>query len=193
MPTIFSHAIIGSAFAKLAARESVHSPTVAACALLAMLPDADGLFFGIIPYAHVLGHRGLSHSLLFAVLAGWLTTVFFVWRGWIARDAFWRYAALFAIATASHGVLDAFTSGGLGVAFFAPFDVTRYFFPWRPIPVSPMSAAALLTARGWRVMSGEFVLLWTFAAAAWLWRREVLWRCALAVTAVSAGAWFWMR
>nr|HRC76832.1 rhodanese-like domain-containing protein [Kouleothrix sp.] len=33
-----------------------------------------------------------------------------------------------------HGVLDAMTDGGLGVAFFAPFSATRYFFPFRPIP-----------------------------------------------------------
>ena len=39
---------------------------------------------------------------------------------------------------ASHGVLDALTDGGPGVAFLAPFDDTRYFFPWRPIRVSPL-------------------------------------------------------
>jgi hypothetical protein len=36
------------------------------------------------------------------------------------------------LATASHGVLDATTNGGLGVAFFSPFDNRRYFLPWRP-------------------------------------------------------------
>ena len=41
------------------------------------------------------------------------------------------------LAIASHGLLDAFTDGGLGVAFFAPFDSTRYFFPVTPIEVSP--------------------------------------------------------
>ena len=35
------------------------------------------------------------------------------------------------LSTASHGVLDALTDGGLGVAFFSPFDQTRYFFPFR--------------------------------------------------------------
>jgi hypothetical protein len=25
------------------------------------------------------------------------------------------------------------TNGGLGVAFFSPFDNGRYFLPWRPI------------------------------------------------------------
>lgn len=31
------------------------------------------------------------------------------------------------------------TDGGLGVAFFSPFDNKRYFLPWRPIRVSPIS------------------------------------------------------
>jgi inner membrane protein len=42
-------------------------------------------------------------------------------------------ALCIAVATASHGILDAFTNGGLGVAFFAPFDKTRYFFPVTPM------------------------------------------------------------
>ena len=42
------------------------------------------------------------------------------------------------LVTASHGLLDAFTNGGKGVGFFLPFDTKRYFFPWRPIRVSPI-------------------------------------------------------
>jgi inner membrane protein len=193
MPTIFTHAVIGSAIAKLAARQSPHRHTIIACALLAVLPDVDGLFFGVIPYAHLFGHRGITHSLLFAVVAGLLTTLFFLWRGWIRRVEWLLYSLLFARATASHGVLDALTSGGLGVAFFAPFNTARYFFPFHPIPVSPMTGAALLSARGWRVITGELLLLWTFAAAVWLWDRRVIWRCALAVILLLIGLWGWMR
>ncbi len=193
MPTIFTHAVIGSAVAKLAARPSLHLPTVIACALLAVLPDIDGLFFGVIPYAHTFGHRGFTHSLLFAALSGLLTALCFVWGEWISLDELARYALLFAGATASHGLLDAFTSGGLGVAFFAPFDTSRYFFPFHPIPVSPMSGAALLTARGWRVIASELLMLWTFAAAIWLWDRRVVWRCALAVGGILLGTWAWLR
>ena len=29
-----------------------------------------------------------------------------------------------------------------GCAFFWPFDLTRYFLPWRPIPVAPPPAFA---------------------------------------------------
>lgn len=37
------------------------------------------------------------------------------------------------------------TNGGLGTALSAPFDNTSYFFSWRPIMVSPISAGALFS------------------------------------------------
>jgi inner membrane protein len=122
-----------------------------------------------------------------------LTAAFFIWRGWIQRVEWWLYTLLFARATASHGILDAFTNGGLGVAFFSPFNPTRYFFPVRPIPVSPMSGAALLTSRGWRVIVGELMLLWTFAAAIWLWNRNSIWRCVLSGLCIVIGLCAWAR
>ncbi len=61
---------------------------------------------------------------------------------------------LFACA-ASHGMLDALTNGGLGVAFFSPFEPRRYFFPWRPIAVSPLSVSRFLAGRGLRILAGE--------------------------------------
>jgi inner membrane protein len=81
----------------------------------------------------------------------------------------------FALVTASHGVLDAFTSGGPGVAFFAPFDDTRYFFPWRPIPVSPL-ASRFFSEWGWHVFRTEMLFIWLPLAAIMLlvrqrWRR----------------------
>jgi hypothetical protein len=39
---------------------------------------------------------------------------------------------------ASHALLDTMTDGGLGCALLWPFDLTRYFAPWRPIPVAPI-------------------------------------------------------
>ena len=45
---------------------------------------------------------------------------------------------LAALVLASHGLLDTLTDGGLGIALLWPFDLTRYFAPWNPIPVSPI-------------------------------------------------------
>lgn len=57
---------------------------------------------------------------------------------------------------ASHGLLDAMTDGGLGIALFWPFTPERYFAPWRPLPVAPIGAR-LVSARGLRVMLTELV------------------------------------
>ena len=136
--------------------------------------DVVGFHFGI-QYSDLLGHRGLSHSIVAAVVLG----AALAWAA--ARESKWtpverRKATLaFVLAALSHGVLDGLTDGGLGVAFLAPFDATRYFLPWRPIPVAPIGLASFFSLRGWEVLKGELVVVWlpcllvvtTFAA----WRR----------------------
>jgi inner membrane protein len=67
------------------------------------------------------------------------------------------------------------TDGGLGIAFFAPFDNTRYFFPFHPIKVSPIGLS-FFSARGLDVIWSE--LLWvcipaTIIACAVLFYRNL--------------------
>jgi inner membrane protein len=69
----------------------------------------------------------------------------------------WSYLFL---ATASHGLLDAMTDGGLGVAFFSPFENSRYFLPWRPIVVAPISIRRFFSGRGVEVMKSELLWIW---------------------------------
>jgi len=106
--------------------------------ICSIVPDVDVLgFIWGIEYGHVLGHRGFLHFFSFALILA-LVTVFSgfseVSRG---SKTWWLLILHFILVTASPGVLDAMTNGGLGVAFFSPFDHTRYFFPWTPIVVSP--------------------------------------------------------
>ena len=157
--------------------------------LLPVLPDADALLTPWIPYAHQLGHRGFTHSLLFAALVGAGAAALAV-RG-KRGHSFMKLAIFFAAITASHGLFDAMTNGGLGVAFFAPLDNTRYFLPWRPIPVSPMSAAGLMTSRGLRVI--RFALFWLFAIAAAFWDRRSAPRAVIAALFLIAGAIAWVQ
>jgi inner membrane protein len=141
----------------------------------AVLPDADVLGFGWgIPYGHVLGHRGFTHSIVGAGLIAWLALL-------VARRAslpgsgmrLWSYFALCAL---SHGLLDAMTTGGLGVAFFAPLENGRYFLPWRPIEVSPIDPGRFLSARGLAILANEGAWIGVpclvFATGAWLVRRR---------------------
>jgi len=161
--------------------------------LLPILPDADALLRPWIPYRHPFGHRGFTHSLLFAASVGIVAAALAVRGKWAPGHSFFKLAIFFALITASHGLFDAMTSGGLGVAFFAPFDNTRYFLPWRPIPVSPMSAAGLMTPRGLRVIRWEFALFWLFAIAAALWDRRGAARAIIAALLLIAGTAAWIQ
>ena len=99
-----------------------------------IVPDLDVVgYFAGIEYESLFGHRGITHSFLFAFVLA-LVTVRYGFPGFTTSSAIWWGLCLhFFLVTASHGVLDAMTNGGRGVAFFAPFDETRYFFPWRPV------------------------------------------------------------
>ncbi len=136
---------------------------------LSFLPDADviGFQFGI-RYADEWGHRGASHSLMFAVAVGAAVGMLApLFKRPAMRTAF---AAILVIAT--HPLLDTLTNGGLGVALFWPFDLTRYFAPWRPIPVSPIGLA-FLSPYGMFVALVELVL---FSPLFWFglfWRARV--------------------
>ncbi len=132
-----------------------------ALAVSSVLPDADVIGFALgIPYEAVLGHRGFSHSLAFAALWSLLVVgVVFRQVQWFSRD-WWKLLLLFFLVTASHGVLDALTNGGLGIASFSPFITTRYFFPWRPIQVSPIGIGSLFTEMGRLAIVSELKFVW---------------------------------
>jgi len=136
--------------------------------LSAILPDADvvGFAFGI-DYGDLLGHRGFSHSLLFAALWS-LLVVSVEYRRLIKFSRhWWQLVSLFFLVTLSHGILDAMTNGGLGVAFFSPFDTSRYFFPWRPIRVSPVGVGRFFSAQGAAIMASEIEYVWFPLATLW--------------------------
>ena len=135
-------------------------------AICAMLPDIDAIGFAFsIPYSDVLGHRGLTHSIAFAVAIGLLVGGMIIGKQpELSRTALVVY---FTLVTLSHSVLDAFTNGGLGVAFFAPFSNTRYFFPVRPIEVSPIGMR-FFSERGLEVLASEIVWVWAPALLIYL-------------------------
>lgn len=176
MPTIFSHAVAALALGKVAMGEKMPARFWLLAALCAILPDADVISFSFNPErGSMLGHRGFSHSLLFALLLALLIVRLAFKRTPAFSGGWWKLVTFFFVATASHGLLDALTDGGSGVAFFAPFDGTRYFFPWRPIEVSPISLDRFFSQRGMEVIKSELVWIWLpvglLVLAAWLYRR----------------------
>jgi inner membrane protein len=163
MPSIFSHAIVATAIGKVVEPKQVPWWYWALGAGVSAVPDLDviGFHFGV-RYGDVMGHRGFTHSLLFAALLASLVTVAFVGQSRISCGRLFVYLFL---ATASHGILDAMTNGGLGVAFFSPFSNARYFFPFHPIQVSPIGVGRFFSAKGLAVVRSEAMWLWLPSAA----------------------------
>jgi inner membrane protein len=152
MPTILTHpavALLKTWWPRLPRRVAF------AGAIATILPDLDVISFPLgIPYAHPLGHRGFTHSIVFALLVAALVT----WSLRAPEHCRATFAFLFLCAI-SHPVLDAMTDGGLGIAFFAPFHNQRYFLPWTPIRVSPIGGG-FFSARGLETLRNELVWVW---------------------------------
>lgn len=165
-PTVasaFTHAFVGAAVSTLAPRPFRGAGLAVLLAAVAAAPDLDviGFRFGIA-YGDPLGHRGLTHSLPFALLiAIALSWPIARWRGVpLGSRAGLGLIAVIALACASHGVLDAFTDGGLGVGFFLPLDDRRVFFPWRPLLTSPLRAADFFDRGGVQILRNEMTWVW---------------------------------
>jgi len=155
MPTIIAHSIFAVSLAHLFKRTELPRRFWLLAIICSILPDLDvlGFRFGIA-YADPWGHRGTSHSLSFAVFTSLLVVLLFFWQSHFRRLRI-RLFIFYFLVTASHGVFDALTNGGLGIAFLAPFDDTRYFFPFQPIEVSPIGLKNFLSSRGMEVLLSE--------------------------------------
>ncbi len=157
MATIITHPLVPVAAAYLIGRDKIPPRLLVGACIASIIPDLDVIAFRFgISYGDPFGHRGFSHSFTFAALVG-LMAVFF--KNYFNASSGIIFTMLF-ISSASHGVLDALTDGGQGVAFFWPFTTERYFFPIRPIEVSPIGLRNFLTPRGMTVLWSEFILIW---------------------------------
>lgn len=161
MPTIISHTIVAVAAGKAFAPMEVPNHFWVLSIVCSVIPDADviGFSFGV-PYDHFFGHRGFFHSPFFSLLLSiFIVGVFFHGVEIFSKQWFF-YFLFFFLLSASHGLLDAFTNGGLGIALLSPFDDTRYFFPWTPIMVSPIGIRALFSKWGLIVIKSELLWVW---------------------------------
>ncbi len=156
MPTILTHAAIPIAIGLGLGRRKIPVGLIAAGIFLAMLPDIDvvGLAYGV-PYEHPFGHRGASHAFLPAAIVALAGTAA---ARMLALPAMRVFIFLF-VSAASHGLLDAFTNGGHGVALLWPFSHERIFAPARPIEVSPIGLA-FFSPEGVEVLISEAIWVW---------------------------------
>jgi inner membrane protein len=157
MPTVISHPAIPIALAMIGGRIHVPVRLLLAATVASILPDTDvaGFYWGI-PYDQAWGHRGFSHSIAFALIIGCLGILL---ASRLRASKIAAFMVLF-ISTLSHGILDALTTGGLGVAFFSPFSNQRLFLPWQYIQVAPISIMRFFSVRGLGVLKSEFMWIW---------------------------------
>jgi len=150
MASVFGHSIVGATLVKLFASKQTRLLLILAI-LSTILPDFDVITFNLgIPYSHPFGHRGFTHSILFAII--WALSLMWYFG---KKDKIVWFTVIF-LSTISHGILDAMTSGGRGVGFFVPFNNERFFFPFRKIMVSPIGVEKFFSEWGLKVIISEF-------------------------------------
>ncbi len=152
MPSMFGHVIASTALGYAFFPRYARGRGLLLAAACAIAPDTDVLAFSFgVPYESVWGHRGWTHSLLFAGLLG---CAFGLLGFKSPMDRGWA-ALWFSLSAASHPLLDMLTTGGLGCALWWPFSDERLFFPVRVIRVSPIGVQEFISAWGLRVLLSE--------------------------------------
>ena len=157
MASAFSHALMAITIGK------TYSPKISSIKFIvlgcfcAVIPNADVIMNHFVAYESFFGHRGFFHSFFFCLLLALLITIIFYRKEKLSVKTRFIFILFFFLCGASHGLLDMLTNGGRGVAIFSPFDSTRYFFPWRPIKVSPIGIAKFFSERGLKVIQSELV------------------------------------
>ena len=157
MPTIFSHPAVPILLGVALGTRIIPMRLIVAGVAASILPDLDVISFKFgVDYADQFGHRGASHSLVFAVITGVIALL-------AAKRLHASKLAAFSfifIATISHGLLDMLTTGGLGVALAWPIWSERLFFPLQVIRVSPLSLSTFFGTRGITVLTSELIWIW---------------------------------
>lgn len=162
MASLITHPVVPLALGVALGRKVISVPLLVLGIVFSMLPDLDSVAFRLgIPYGSPFGHRGFSHSIAAALLFAALAVPFAKALKATPLVVFWFLAA----SMVSHGVLDAMTDAGMGVAFLWPWSEQRTFFDFRPIEASPVSVRRFVSGRGLEVLESELIWVWLPAAA----------------------------
>jgi inner membrane protein len=175
MPTFVGHSMVGLSVCVPLQRTPLGKVMSFPCwlalmVIVSLLPDLDVLMLRWFPYSHPLSHRGLGHSLLFALVVAFCITMSCNLAGILHGKLFTFILVWLLVASVMgmHGLLDALTDGGLGIGLLSPLNLRRYFFPIRPIPVALLSPADMLSPYMLHVYTVEVALFTPFCLAAWL-------------------------
>lgn len=158
MPTIVTHAAVPLCLGLGLGSKVIPRGLLLAGVGLSMLPDADVLAFKFgVAYGDVLGHRGFTHSLLFAFVVPLLVA----WLGHKRFKASLAHCwAFLTVSLLSHSLLDSITTGGKGVGWLWPWSDERFFAPWQVIKVAPFALSRYTTPYGHQVILSELMWVW---------------------------------
>lgn len=155
-----SQLVLGASVGYAVAGKRLGRVAIAAGAVAGTIPDLDNFLPHADAFDAWVGHRGVSHSFLFAALAGpalgWAA-----WR-WCRQnkpfapageeDAIWAWIGLFTLGIGTHPLLDWFTI--YGTQLLAPFSDSRFFVsglgiidPGYTVPLLIGTIAALIAPR----------------------------------------------
>lgn len=156
MASAFGHALSAYGISKVFPKWTMTRRVVLLGMVSSILPDIDVAAYSFgISSSDWLGHRGLTHSIFFALLWAAILLLVFHRKEKQAGATFLFYL----ITTASHGLLDAMTTGGRGIGFLIPLTNERWFLPWRGIQVSPIGASEFFSEWGLKVLGSEAIYI----------------------------------
>jgi len=157
MPTFISHAAVPLGVGLGLGSKTISRPLLACGVIASVLPDLDVIGFKLgIPYSAALGHRGFSHSFVFAAVVAIVGSLAIQKYKTSFTSAIW----FLFLSIVSHGLLDTLTTGGKGIALLWPFSDQRFFAPVQVIKVSPISISRFFTNRGYAVLISESAWIW---------------------------------
>ncbi len=158
MPTVITHAAVPLCIGLGLGSKVIPPRLLFAGIILAMLPDADVLSFKFgVAYGNVFGHRGFTHSLVFAFVVPLLCVL--IGRRWF-RAGLIRCWLFLTVSLLSHSLLDSVTTGGKGVGWLWPWSDERFFAPWQVIKVAPFALSRYTTPYGHQVIISELMWVW---------------------------------
>lgn len=165
----FTHAVLGSTIARAGFHHRLGWRGMAAGAVVAMAPDLDvvaGWLGGT--FASWQHHRGITHSVFVAALAGpLLGRALAAWDGARGGPPPERRAwmLLCFLALASHGLLDLFTS--YGTQLLAPLSRFRFAIDALPVIDLGFTLILLVSLVSRRAAWAGLGLAWCYALGGW--------------------------
>ena len=157
LPTTLTHTIPVIAVGLGLGKDYISKRLIFTGAFIANIPDLDLIAprFYDFAFDSIYGHRGFSHSIVFAIISSFIFSFFFI------KSGFKKAFLFLTFCTLSHGVLDSFTQGGLGIPFIWPLTDIRYYSFAQPIINSGVSFRTLYTTtKAFPIYWSEFIWVW---------------------------------